>query len=230
MASEGQPDHGGAHLVAAALSLSNILLGFDDAALNIATYLSANDNIALHSVNRGWHDFISRHEDSLFAKHLKRDFVEGVVLSYVAEKRNLSRKKLYFAFRKRWSLQKQGGEDDRVCIHWRRPIRPQRTENNTDGENDQNDDDVSALVFVARVGGEENPDYCTLMDWESERRNDKLVPSYEMYDEERDEGCLEIPQNEEATDILELDPPRYENWYTDLCKVWGIHTTSRFTS
>ena len=54
MASEGQPDHGGAHLVAAALSLSNILLGFDDAALNIATYLSANDNIALQSVNRGW--------------------------------------------------------------------------------------------------------------------------------------------------------------------------------
>ena len=155
---DGAHPNGGVAETSAEPSLSTIPLGFDDAALNIATYLPAQDTLGLHAVNRGWHDLLSKHEELLFENYLKQDFVEGAVLSYVAEKKNLSRKKLYRAFFCKWSLPEQGDQNTRVCITWTRRI---NGANDADGVND----DMSSLAFIARVGNVDDPRSCALMEW-----------------------------------------------------------------
>ena len=123
-------------------TLSTILLGFEDAAVSIASFLSAKDIIGLHTTNRGWHNILAKHEESFFQDHLKRDFVEGTVLSYVANQRNVPCKKVYLAFLKRWSLPKAEcdgvGEERRVSIPWTRPHIPPKAavkEINDEGDN-----------------------------------------------------------------------------------------------
>lgn len=85
-------------------------------AINIATFLPAKDSLGLHPVNKKWHDVLTKHEETLFDDYLKRDFVEGRVLSYVAKEKNLSCKKLYRAFAARWSLPAQADENLRVPL------------------------------------------------------------------------------------------------------------------
>lgn len=106
-----------------------LLFGSEDAVLSITMFLSARDCLNLPAVSRGWHDVISTHDDTLFENHLRNDFDEGDVLAYVAEKKNLSRKKLYRAFRGRWSLPKKSirpaaehsdvkNRETRILIPW----------------------------------------------------------------------------------------------------------------
>jgi len=83
------------------------LLSVNDAIVSIAAFLSAKDCLSLPCTCRSLLRVISKNEEALFEHHLRRDFPEGEVLSYVAEQRNLSRKKLYRAFLGRWSLPKQ---------------------------------------------------------------------------------------------------------------------------
>ena len=162
---------------AATPSLSTILHhGFDNLALNIATYLSAQDVLSLHNVNRSWHNVLNNHEELLFEHLLCHDFVEGEVLNYVAKRDNLSRKKLHLAFHKRWSLPKQGDEKTRICITWTRPDIPQNVYAGKSG--------INSLVFIARVGDENASNSCALLEWnnpdyDSERRqqrnNEQLI-------------------------------------------------------
>ena len=60
---------------------------------------------------------LNMHEEFLFEHLLNHDFLEGKVLNYVAKRDNLSRKKLYLAFHKRWSLPEQGDDKTRICRH-----------------------------------------------------------------------------------------------------------------
>lgn len=91
------------------------LLGAEDIVLTIAEFLSAKECLSLQITSRRLNDVMSKHEKSLFDQHLRRDFPEGEVLSYVAKKKNLSRKKLYRAFAARWSLPKQADDTLRAA-------------------------------------------------------------------------------------------------------------------
>ena len=110
------------------------LLGLNDAIVSIAAFLSAKGCLSLPCTCRSLARVISKNEEALFEHHLRRDFPEGEVLSYVAEQRNLSRKKLYRAFLGRWSLPKQadekiraesadyeGDRKTRILIEWMQP-------------------------------------------------------------------------------------------------------------
>ena len=146
-------------------TLSAILVGFDDAAVLIALYLSAEEKLSLHGMNRGLHSALSKHEEALFESFLERDFAEGEVLSHVAKARDLSRKRLYLAFYKRWSLPEQGDENTRVEVTWSRPERsPRQTNENVANGNIE---DASSLVFIARIGNiDYDPDSCcALLGW-----------------------------------------------------------------
>ncbi len=87
----------------------------EDVILSIAKFLPARDCLNLHAVSRGLHHVLSKHDEALFQNHLRHDFAEGRVLLYVAEKKNLSHKKLYRAFLGRWSLPKQADEEIRAA-------------------------------------------------------------------------------------------------------------------
>ena len=134
-------------------TLSSILECFDGAAAinQWASFLSAKDSLRLHAVNKQLHDILTQHEETLFASYLKRDFVEGLVLSYVAKEKNLSRKKLYRAFFTRFILPLGLGlrenEKNWVSVPWRRPGGRLGIFSSQVDEND----DVSALVFVTRI-------------------------------------------------------------------------------
>lgn len=155
MAAADQPDN-------ISTMMSTILLGFDNVALGIATFLPAKDVLTLHTVNRGWHGILTKHDESLFKQLLTGDFVEGEVLSYVARKDNLSCKKLYRAFLQRWSLPKPlppwawADESTRVCVPWTRP--DAAVESNGDSN-------INDLVFIARVGDVDNPKTCAVLEW-----------------------------------------------------------------
>ena len=186
---------------AATPSLSTILDGFDNLALNIATYLSAQDVLSLHNVNRSWHNVLNMHEELLFEHLLSVDFVEGEVLNYVAKRDNLSRKKLHLAFHKRWSLPKQGDEKTRICITWTRPDIPQNVYAGKSG--------INSLVFIARVGDENASNSCALLEWnnpdyDSERRqqrnNEQLIIDTRWRD---DTGGITLAQNQEANEHWE---------------------------
>jgi hypothetical protein len=133
-------------------------------------------------------DVMSKHETALFDKHLRRDFPEGEVLSYVAKKKNLSRKKLYRAFAARWSLPKQADETLRAAEPSYYSWRDSPTDRNTKivttwtrsltlsdadyrGEKILINDDVDNVVFIVSVGGgKENasPNFSALMEWNAE--------------------------------------------------------------
>ena len=131
--------------------LSTLALGgFDDAALNIASYLSARSILTLHQVNQGLNSLLNKHDEVLFEQLIHQDFIEGYVLNYVAKRDNLSYKKLYLAFYNRWSLPKFGSEKNtkpkkrnklpELSITWQRDciIR--------------DDIDENSMLFIARLG------------------------------------------------------------------------------
>ena len=263
-ASTDQLDHHGS------IGLLNIILDLEDATINITRYLSVKDTLSFDSVNLASHKLISNQEDRLFKYFLCRDFAEGRVLSYIAQERKLSYKRLYLAFLHRFSLQKyadqlkdeenkqqllededsdcnDGGKSaegdnnnkmihkrkkkrgnkvtdssKRVIIPWSRPryedletrseceddyefpevkgecghwdtIDSDNDAEEEDGKKQQKkkiplrpvskNDDVASLVFIARVGNDDNPNTCVLMDWEyygteCGERGKKLVIDY----------------------------------------------------
>jgi len=114
--------------------------GFDDAAINIASYLSARDILTLHQVNKGWNSILNKHDEVLFERLMHQDFIEGYVLNYVAKRDKLSYKKLYLAFHNRWSLPKLENEEDNTIIYI----------HNVRGYSES--DDENSLVFIARLG------------------------------------------------------------------------------
>jgi len=127
--------------------LSTLSLGgFDDAALNIASYLSAQSILALHQVNQGWNSLLNKHDEVLFEQLIHHDFIEGYVLNYVAERDKLSYKKLYLAFYNRWSLPDEGGVDVNISITWQ------------PGYINRNDIDIKSMVFIARLGSYDGDD------------------------------------------------------------------------
>ena len=122
-------------------NLSTLALGgFDDAALNIASYLSAQSIFTLHQVNKGWNSLLNKHDDILFEQLIYQDFIEGYVLNYVAERDKLSHKKLYLAFYNKWSLPKQGDNYAYISVTWQ------------PGYINRNDIDIKSMVFIARLG------------------------------------------------------------------------------
>lgn len=217
-------------------TLCTIPLGFDDAAYNIATYLSTKDGLSLASVNQGWRDALAKHEVELFTGYLVNDFVEGTALSYVAKNNKISHKKLYLAFRRKWNLEKQC--DKRMCIPWRRPLRPAITNNNNDYDDDGADDnmedeDVRALTFIARIGGNndnisEDQNTCAIMEWgyrcdnRGRRISHNKVVLREAYNEDEEDHigngetwCL-LPYNERADQLLTEGSENNDTWFRDL--------------
>lgn len=172
MMAADSPNHIEAHPI-------GLLINAEDAVLLIAKCLSANDCLNLHAVSRGWHDVISKHDEALFENHLRHDFAEGEVLVYVAEKRNLSYKKLYRAFLGRWSLPKQadpktkiraaspdyeGDRNTRILIAWAKPQDEIPREQYQGAKLLVPNDDVDNVVFIVRVRGEDGDGDATLME------------------------------------------------------------------
>eukprot|EP00984_Skeletonema_dohrnii_P027794 scaffold17464_cov80-Skeletonema_dohrnii-CCMP3373.AAC.2 len=191
------------------------LLGVNDAIVSIAAFLSAKDCLSLPCTCRSLARVISKNEEALFEHHLRRDFPEGEVLSYVAEQRDLSRKKLYRAFLGRWSLPKQAdekiraeSEDDegdrntRILIEWLQPTR-------IPGRNYQGakllipNDDVDNVVFIARVGGADSKcgSKCALMGWNPEydpKKKQQLIIDKSWCDGKR--ADISLSQNQEINE------------------------------
>jgi hypothetical protein len=154
------------------------LLDAEGIALSIAEFLSAKDCLALQTTSRRWNDALSKHEKSLFDKHLRHDFPEGEVLSYVANKKNLSRKKLYRAFVGRWSLPKQGDEtlraagsssdrNTKIITTWTKSL----TLSDDDYREEEKilvNDDVENVIFIASIEGSGGNNFSALMQWNSE--------------------------------------------------------------
>ena len=199
------------------------LIDAEDAVLSIAKFLSAKDCLSLHAVSRKIHGILGKHDEALFENHLRRDFSEGRVLLYVAEKKNLSRKKLYRAFLARWSLPKQADEKIRaasedyegdrhtkILIDWVHP--PDIPVDQYQGAKLLiPNDDVDSVVFIARVGSGKD-DFCALMEWNPEhsdhyphnwKRRSQLIIDKSFGNSSRDENGVErfhIPQDREAND------------------------------
>ena len=162
--------------------LSTLALGgFDDAALNIATYLCARDILTLHKVNHGWNTLLNKHDEVLFERLIliHQDFVEGYVLNYVAKRDKLSYKKLYLAFHNKWSLPKFGSEKNSTKPKKRNKL-PEVTITWQPGYINRNDIDIKSVVFIGRLGSydgdnalyEDDPDdidkSCILLQWNKE--------------------------------------------------------------
>lgn len=195
----------------------------EDVILSIAKFLPGKDCLNLHVVSRGLHHVLSKHDEALFGHHLRHDFAEGRVLLYVAEKKNLSHKKLYRAFLSRLSLPKQADEEIRaasedfegdrntkIIITW---AEPQRIPNNRyqGAKLLIPNDDVDNVVFIARVG-EGDGGFCALMEWNSEFDPKK-----------RDEWQQLIIDKSWCSDDLILRPPQdqqvNEGWCTGKLNV-----------
>eukprot|EP00984_Skeletonema_dohrnii_P010486 scaffold4091_cov85-Skeletonema_dohrnii-CCMP3373.AAC.1 len=152
-----------------------------------------------------------------------RDFPEGEVLSYVAEQRNLSRKKLYRAFLGRWSLPKQadekiraessdweGDRNTRILIEWLQPTRISE-ENYQGAKLLIPNDDVDNVVFIVRVGGADSKcgSKCALIGWNPEydpnvrhyydpKKTQQLIIDKSWCDGER--ADISLSQNEEINE------------------------------
>ena len=160
-----------------------LLIGSEDVVLSITAFLSAKDCINLHAVSRAFHHCLSgRIDETLFEKHLRCDFDEGEVLVYVAEKKNLSYKKLYRAFRGRWSLPKQEDPNiqlqlpssskyenryTKILIPWSKPSEKIPKEQYRGAKILVPNNDVDDVVFIASIGGD-NDTHSALMDWNPE--------------------------------------------------------------
>jgi hypothetical protein len=159
-----------------------LLIGSEDVVLSTTAFLSAKDCLNLHAVSRAFHHCLSgRIDETLFEKHLRCDFDEGEVLVYVAEKKNLSYKKLYRAFRGRWSLPKQvdpniqasssskrENKRQRILIPWSKPSEKINEEQYRGAKLLVPNNDVDNMVFIASVEGEDGDTYSALMDWNQE--------------------------------------------------------------
>ena len=62
------------------------------------SFLSTKDILGLHSVNKACHNLISAREDVLFEEFLRRDFDEGNILSYIANKGSFARRSYTWHF------------------------------------------------------------------------------------------------------------------------------------
>ena len=174
-------------------TLPTIFLDVSEVAHKIVSFLPAKDVLGLHSVDKACHNLISKHEDVLFEDFLRSDFVEGKILVYIAEERELDYKRLYLAFLHRYNLPKQTADVPLITIPHRPPTQietrdetdddyefPQDSdEDEEEDENEEEEDkdrkplrpvsdneDIGRLVFIARIGSEDNPNTCKLMDWE----------------------------------------------------------------
>ena len=137
---------------------------------------------------------LNMHEEFLFEHLLNHDFLEGKVLNYVAKRDNLSRKKLYLAFHKRWSLPEQGDDKTRICMTWTRP------DDDANDENYNNVDDVTSLVFISRVGDATALNSCALLTWN---------PEYDSTNRFSNEDQVTIDKTwRESTGGISLD----QNW------------------
>lgn len=155
-----------------------LLIGSEDIVLSITAFLSAKDCLNLHAVSRAFHHCLSgRIDETLFEKHLRCDFDEGEVLVYVAEKKNLSYKKLYRAFRGRWSLPKQVDPTSSQTDYWMTKIAiPWSKQSVSDIPIEQYrgakilvpNNDIDNVVFIASIGGEDGDTRSALLDWNPE--------------------------------------------------------------
>ncbi|KAL7534627.1 hypothetical protein ACHAWF_004894 [Thalassiosira exigua] len=203
--------------------MSTSLLGLDDVSFKIATFLTSRETLDLFAVSRGWRDVLARHEDGLFEIHLKRDFVEGAVLCYVAEEREVRRKQLYLGFLKRWSLAAQGDESERVCVTWTRPV---SLLPDVDYDSPERNEDVRSLAFVARVGSTNDPNSCALLRWDPDFDSSSNVGGLSV-DARWSEttGGLTVGQNLDANQLLLDDDFDVEEDLLDLeDKLAGSHT------
>lgn len=167
---------------------TGLLINDEDAVLSIAKFLSANDCLNLHTVSWGWHHVISKHDEdeALFENYLRHDFSEGEVLTYVAQKRNLSYKKLYRTFLGRWSLPKPadakigaaspdyaGDRNARILISWSKQYDKIPREQYQGGKLLIPNDDVDNVIFIVRVRAEDGETgSCALMEWHPEYKKD----------------------------------------------------------
>ena len=132
--------------------------------VNILSFLEAKVCAGLHEVSSEWHHFLIEIEEKLFASYLANDFAEGQVLQYVANQRNLSFKKLYMAFLKRWCLHKQG--KGAISVSYRGSCG--RLFPNTKFPENINVA-TSQFVFIARHGSYgKDPTACALLEWDPE--------------------------------------------------------------
>ena len=182
-------------------TLDTIAGGYGDALLNVASHLPARDVLKLCSVSRSLASFLRSCETSLFDQLLRRDFVEGTALSYVAETRGLSRKKLYAAFATRYDLTMRGGK--RIAIHWRK-FPP------SSDDIHHRDRHVRSLVFIARLGINGDSNSCALMEWNADFDYYQEYDDYDGYDNRhlvvdedwaRREGELAWPRNEDLDNV-----------------------------
>lgn len=198
------------------------LIDAEVAVLSIAKFLSAKDCLSLHAVSKRFHTVVSKHDEALFENHLRHDFPEGKVLIYVAEKKNLSCKKLYRAFLGRWSLPRQADEkiraplgsfgdfvNDRktkIMISWLKP--PDIPADKYEGANLLiPNDDVDNVIFIVRVGAVDADSCCALMEWNSEHDPEKsdhrsqLILDRSWCDHNKGEG-MHLPQDREAEEWM----------------------------
>ena len=174
-------------------TLSTVFLDVSEVAHKIVSFLPAKDILGLHSVDKACHNLISKREDLLFEDFLRRDFVEGKILVYIAEERELDYKRLYLAFLHRYNLPKQTADDPLITIPHCTPTQietkdetdddyefPQDSDDDEEEDEDEEEEDkdrkplrpvsenedMASLVFIARIGSEDNPNTCKLMDWE----------------------------------------------------------------
>lgn len=149
-------------------ALSSILKKIEDVGVNILSYLEAKVCAELHEVNSEWHHFLIENEDKLFASYLVNDFAEGQVLQYVANQRNLSYKKLYMAFLKRWCLHKQG-KGTRISVSYRGSSGWLFPNNDNTEFSKQINGATSQFVFIARHGSYgKDSTACALLEWDPE--------------------------------------------------------------
>ena len=145
-------------------TLTSILGNNEDVGVNILSFLEAKVCAGLHEVSSEWHHFLIEIEEKLFASYLVNDFAEGQVLQYVANQRNLSFKKLYMAFLKRWCLHKQG--KGAISVSYRGSCG--RLFPNTEFPKNINAA-TSQFVFIARHGSYgKDPTACALLEWDPE--------------------------------------------------------------
>lgn len=99
------------------------------------------------------------------------------MLVYVAEKKNLSYKKLYRAFRGRWSLPKQVDPTSSQTDYWKTRIAiPWSKQSVSDIPIEQYrgakilvpNNDIDNLVFIVSIGGEDGDTRSALLDWNPE--------------------------------------------------------------
>ena len=144
------------------LSLPFIIDQLGGVAINVFSFLTPEAGPDLHVVCHAWHQLLVENENALFGSYLQNHFEEGAVLCYVASQRNLSCKKLYLAFLKRWEFCMED-HNSAITVDWRGDyvdLFPNATL-------PENINDATSLVFFARHG-EKDPTGCALLEFNRE--------------------------------------------------------------